>query len=307
MRKIILGLLMVLLFSESLIAQCDMCGGAGGGSYFGILPQFRKNFVGLRYQNSSFSTQHLPPLLSNEPPTFSQETFNSIELWGRFYPHPRVQVFAFLPYHVMSQRLPAGQAHRQGLGDAMVLANYVLFDTGDSSKTDWKQTVLVGGGVKLPTGSWHREAQSNDAMLTPNLRPGSGSTDFLANMIYTIRYKQAGVNMDMVYRYNTSNPDRYKFGNRLTTSARFFKWFETCDISLLPHAGMTYDYAAMDHTGVYTNPISGGQLLSATLGLDLYFQRWSGGISYTKPLAQNLAGGKITADASINTHLIFMF
>src|SRR5688572_32202916 len=96
------------------VQACDACG-CGVGSYqFGILPQQNKNFVGIRYQAKSDETT---PFHGSQ----SKEEFQTMEIWGRFYPLKKVQVLALLPYNFNRQETDGKPTELQGLGDGLVL------------------------------------------------------------------------------------------------------------------------------------------------------------------------------------------
>ena len=98
-KKIALFSLGSLLFLGSGKAfACDACG-CGVGSYqFGILPQQTKNFVGIRYQTKSDESTPYHDLQT-------KEQFQSIEIWGRFYPLKKVQVLALVPVNYNRQEI----------------------------------------------------------------------------------------------------------------------------------------------------------------------------------------------------------
>lgn len=89
--------------SSSAVLGCDICNSSAGGNLMVILPQFGNHFVGLRYQHSGFRSTHVPSLLAEGAGGASRETFHTMELFGRYYPHPRVQLMGFVPYRVSHQ------------------------------------------------------------------------------------------------------------------------------------------------------------------------------------------------------------
>ena len=63
--------LLLIFISFSAAEACDVCGCSLGGNYFGILPMFNKNFVGIRWSQAEFHsyiapTQYLAAQQSND-------------------------------------------------------------------------------------------------------------------------------------------------------------------------------------------------------------------------------------------------
>ena len=101
----------------------------------------------------------------------------------------------------------------KGLGDIVISANYNLINTYDSADHFFKHNLLIGGGLKLPTGEFR--AIENGLTVNQNFQLGTGSLDFLFNFIYTVRRKNLGLNTELSYSRNTTNKDEYKFGNAM--------------------------------------------------------------------------------------------
>jgi len=97
------------------------------------------------------------------------------------------------------------------LGDAVFLANYRIVDHS-SSNNKFRQTVVGGIGIKLPTGSYHYEEGSEKEVDNPNFQAGTGSTDFLLNGSYSLRYGKFAVSTGVAYKMNTTNKEDYHFG-----------------------------------------------------------------------------------------------
>jgi hypothetical protein len=56
MKQTGLLLVLVLLLAPSKLRACDICGCGVGSYYLGILPEFKKRFIGLRYQHKGLIT-----------------------------------------------------------------------------------------------------------------------------------------------------------------------------------------------------------------------------------------------------------
>lgn len=302
MRKIlfIISILQLLVVHAN---ACDMCN-ANSCNYVGILPQFQKNFVGLRWNNSNFVSQPMPSILQKQDINM-QEKFNTVNLWGRFYPVKRVQLFVFVPFHDFQEAQQQQVTQSQGLGDISVSAFYTLINTGDSMTCNVKHTLLLGGGLKLPTGKFDNTAMED--AVSSALQNGSGSVDFPLHVMYTIRYKKVGCNVDVNYSFNTMNKDDYRYGNRFGSSLKIFYWKNLGAFSLLPNTGIMYEQTEKDVKGHFYQLYSGGTITLLTAGMESYYKNLSLGFSFQQPLAQNLSNNLVTSKYRILLNVTVMF
>src|SRR6476659_4700501 len=135
-----------LCFSLLQTFACDICGCSSGNYFIGLLPQFRKHFIGTRYTFRSY-TSHV----AGDASQFSHDFYQTVELWGGMNVGRKWQVMAFVPYNINKQNSDDGLNHSSGLGDITVIGNYKLLDTRTGTKKgDWlSQQLFIGGGVKL--------------------------------------------------------------------------------------------------------------------------------------------------------------
>ncbi|KAA9345835.1 hypothetical protein [Adhaeribacter soli] len=300
LKKIaLLGLFGLLIAGAQVAKACDACG-CGVGSYqFGILPQQSKNFVGIRYQQKSDKTTPIHADLQSE------ESFRTTEIWGRFYPLKKVQVLALLPYNFNEQKTLEKTTRVQGLGDALVLVNYNLVNNTDSLYQKVKHNLFVGGGVKLPTGHYERKVE--DSELNPNLQLGSGSFDFVANAMYTVRYDKIGLNTNATYKYNTENKNEFLFGNKFGAGTVLFAVLKVKETAIMPNAGFSTEITGKDFTYGAELLESGGYVNFASVGSEFYLTKLSAGLTFQKPVSQNLSEGYVKTGNRLLTHLTFMF
>ena len=88
---------LLLLITAQRATACDLCGcGAGGDYAFGILPQFHRNMVGLRYAYRQYASTH-PIDLSQATPTTTAEQYQTLDIVGRWYLAPRLLLQANVP------------------------------------------------------------------------------------------------------------------------------------------------------------------------------------------------------------------
>lgn len=303
--KCIYALLISLAISTSSFA-CEICGCAINGYHFGILPQFKKNLFGVRYNYRSFQSQHLISEQLFIKGNTSTEFYNSVDIWGRFFVGKKIQLFAFVPFNQFVQNEEGIKTKASGLGDITIAANYTLYNDAANKEKLFKQTLLVGGGIKLPTGKF--ATVSGNEVLNPNMNTGTGSIDYLVNTIYNCRYKRVGLNADANYRINSTNNDEFQYGNRFTTSAKFFYWKDVGKkTTLLPNAGIMYEYAAKDKHYTEKQNFSGGDITYLTTGLEVYTGKINIGCTYNHPLAQNLSRGLVTNKDQVSVNVSYMF
>lgn len=285
---------------------CDICGCSINGYHYGILPQFRKNIIGVNYSYRSFSSQHLISetlyILGNR----STEYYNTAELWGRMQVGKRLQLYAFVPVNHYIQREAGTSSKTSGLGDITLAANYILYNSAPQRDKRFKQTLLAGGGIKLPSGKFNNPKTGDE--LNPSMNTGTGSIDYLAQVIYQCRYGRAGLNTDMNYRVNSNNSRDFRFGNRLTTAARLFYWKDIGkQATLLPNAGILYEHAEKDHHQGEVQAFSGGHITQLVAGLECYRGRLNLGVTYNHPLSQQLSQGLVVMNDQCSVHVNIVF
>jgi hypothetical protein len=291
-------------FTASTSFACDLCGCGNGGSFWGIMPQSHKSFVGLRYGYRSYDS-HL-----NSINLQTQEQFWKTELWARVYPLKKIQVLAFIPYNFNKQTIlkTKKELDIQGIGDISVLINYNLINTvTDTIQHKFYHNLLVGSGLKLPTGRYKYDYLSDNEVANPNFQLGTGSTDFTVNLFYTLRYKKWGLNADFSYKMNSQNSNEYRFGNRINSNISAIHFVNvTPSLMLIPNVGLAYENAAYDVDANIKNTRTGGDALLGSFGLESYYQKISAGINYQCPIAQNLSNGELKTNSRVNVHFTIM-
>lgn len=292
---------------------CDVCGCGVGSYYLGILPNFNKRFIGLRYNQNRLIT-HLGPN-GNHTPNSADETYRTMEIWGAWNFGERWRMMAIIPYSfneraIGNQGLETGS--KNGLGDVVLMGHYKLFDNMSTTRNSklLVQSLWIGGGVKAPTGAYDRSEQSSAEMGAPNtFQLGTASTDFLINAAYDIRLMDLGLNINATYKINTENKHDYRYANKLAVNGLVYYKFNIQDkVRLSPNAGVLYETQPKD---VLYNRFdvaqSGGHSAMGIVGLEANMGRVSIGGNFQAPINQNLADGRIEAKSRIMTHVSFSF
>jgi hypothetical protein len=297
MRRIFFSAFFLSAFLSTTLnsAACDLCGSAQGGANFGILPQFYKNFIGLNFYHRDFSSNH--SRLGSA--SVSAERFKTIELRGRIHLNKKVQLFFLAPVN-FNQQTESGQTiNFSGPGDLTIFANYNIYNNGDSVQKRWKHNFQIGGGLKFPTGKFN--SLDERKILNPNLQPGSGTTDLIFDAIYTVRFKNFGINSNAFYFLKTTNSNNFKFGNRLNFSGSLFYWHKVNSISLLPGIGLVFENSRKDTHNSFIITESGGTTLLTNFGLDFYCKNIAVNANFQVPFFQNnpIIQTKIRTGASV--------
>lgn len=298
MQRIII-LCVFIVLNQSSIKACNVCSCTSMGNSIGILPQFKSHFIGIRETYRQFESVHPVSILSPIA-TKSQERYYNSELWGRWYPHPKIQVFGFIPFNRFSKTENQVSTTIQGLGDISVLANYILLNTGDSSSNKFKQALSIGSGFKFASGRYNSSEFANFQL-------GTGSKDILFNASYTIRYQKLGVMSEFNYRLNGNNSSTYQFGNKLSINERFFYFLNLKKLALMAYSGYTFEKSNPDNLNKIKQSYTGGTARYFQVGMDAYKGKFQLGVSSIIPIQQNLGEGQIKEFPRIQINTIFYF
>ena len=293
----------------TLASACDICGCGVGGSYIGILPEFTKRIVGIRYRYNSLYSH----IGAGGATTYltAHEHYSTAELWGGFMIRKKFMVMATLPYAFNDRNNQGVTQTKNGIGDISINGYYQLLNkrnTVFSGKKLLVQSFWIGGGIKLPTGEYNPKDKSVLANNTNLFQLGTASVDYTVNAMYDIRLQDAGINIAASYKMNGTNKYHYSYGNKLNTTAQFYyKWRIKNKITIAPNAGLMYETSGRDRDNGFSVDLSGGHLLAGTAGLEAVYKRVVAGINFQTPLAQNLAGGFVKANNRAMVHVGFVF
>lgn len=298
--------LIIFLCSVGYTMACDICGCGVGSSYIGILPEFNSKIFGVRYRYSSLLT-HIGSDGVNTYLT-SREHYRTAELWGGWNITPRIRLMLNVPVN-FNERINQGERFtKSGIGDVSVSGYYQLLNSRKTVHTDklLVQSLLLGAGVKLPTGKYNPADKGNTNDNANLFQLGTGSVDFMLNAMYDIRLQDAGINMMASYKINTTNKYDYMYGNKLNLSTQAYYKFRIKEkVLLAPNAGILYETARKDLDGKYAADVSGGNILMGTIGLETGYKKIAIGANWQTPFSQNLANGFVKAGNRMMVHIAF--
>lgn len=284
---------------------CDICGCSINGSYFGLLPQYRKHFLGLRTNYRSYQIKH-PPLFAGEKLIYSNDLALSTEIWGKYQVNNKWQLLVAIPYQYNERKEESIKLTSHGLSDVTLNGMITIWRTSDSVKSNYRHSILLGAGVKIPTGS-HHDTIVYKGLRLPGFQIGTGSWDFPLSFLYTLKRKSLGLNMEMTYLFNTKNRYGYQMGNRFSSALRFFYWKYEPSMSFLPQIGFSYESFLQDKKENQWVRYTGGNAVWSLSGIDIYKGRWGLGFSAWYPVYQNMGEQYIKMLPRLQTQLLFLF
>ena len=298
----------VMLSVPSITYACDICGCGVGSYYIGILPEFKKRFIGLRYQYKGL-TSHISPDGSYSYLT-SMEKYQTMELWGAYNLGKRFRILGFIPYNINERINQDISTMKSGLGDIALVGYYKLFSTSASMGKEkiMVHSLWIGAGVKLATGLYDPTEKTGGSGDQNNFQLGTGSTDFTLNAMYDLRIMDAGININGGYKINTVNQYSYQYGNKFTVNLlAYYKFNVKNKIIIAPNSGILYDNAAQDRNHSSTVAESGGYSMMGTIGTEISLKKIGIGGNFQVPVSQNLSSGTVRAGNRLMIHASFSF
>lgn len=301
--RTIITLAFLLFIIPNTAYTCDVCGCGFSSNYMGISPEYRANNIGLRYSLGSTHSKHLPSLYNTQ--TTSDETFNSMELLGRYYVGNRLMLQGIVPFHYFHKTVSDGTTNElKGLGDISVLANYLLINTGDSMVHRSRHLLQFGGGVKTHTG---KSNNLLDNVVNPNFQLGTGALAFIVNGLYTFRYKNWGNTIEAAYQYHLTNRHDFQFGQRYTFSEKIFYWKRWRLYSFVPNVGVWYDHSQQIKEKGEIVKQSGGTLVNLQPGIEVFRKRLAFSASMQIPVYTDLSSGYLTMNNKFFAAVFYNF
>ena len=284
------------IHSFAFFDDCDACGCSANGGSMGFSSMLNQNFVGIRYFHQSYKSRD--GVFNNSP--WIDENFNTAQIWARIPVSKKIEITALLPYHFHRRIKTDDTQNIDGMGDITVMAFYSLLESKIDSSATFGHRILVGGGVKAPTGKYD---SANNGSINPSFQVGTGSWDYSIASEYIIRRKKLGLNTTLNYIFKTKNDQNYKFGDQFNYGSTLFYTTEIRKLSVVPQigiAGETYT-ANQDHNEDV--PLTQGDIFFGKVGLEIGFKKFSTGINAMLPIKQHLTGGRVEANYRLAVHL----
>lgn len=284
-------LLMAMLFVITTVISfaCDICGSASSAFSVGMLPTSKHHFIGLRSTVRWFESQPAPD--GHGYRGISSQLFTSSELFGRYKLGKRIQLQGFIPY-VINQKTDSVVTTIHGLGDVVVMGNFVFIDNMDSTSKKIRHSGTVGIGVKAPTGKFFKLGFEEINML-----PGTGAVDLMANVNYSVQFNKIGLQNETGFTYKTTNKYKYRFGNALSvTQLVYYRVDLNNGLKIIPQLGLNYlhNWKDMKNGILSEDTFNGGNLLNGQVSVFVIYKSWGVSLQVQIPLIQQLNRGYVS-------------
>jgi len=236
------------------------------------------------------------------------EEFNSYDITLNVYLHPKWQLNMstyFADNYIKQNDSIIGNVG--GIGDINLLVKYQLFNSQNNCDTTMKNMLVhrltLGAGITLPTGNYNKqtvtgfetEFKPNTILgtpiteLDPHMQAGTGSFGYLFLAEYLLKFNSFGINLNATYKLNTTNKNEFKFANRINSNIALFSLIKISKkIKIMPQTGLSYEQSKRDTYQDAPFMDSGGTVLFANVGLNIFYDKLRFGVTYYQPTYQSL-------------------
>lgn len=273
------------LIPTTALFACDLCGCSSAGAQLGVLPQYNRSFLGMRYQFTGF--QHLNVLESTiGDARVLEDDYHTIEAWSRIMLTPKDQLLVSVPFVIKTRFRTDTETQVQGIGDISLLYNRILYQY---DVTPWSYQWSAGFGARLPTGKY-RQRNASLQMLPIGMQIGTGGWAIPVFTQFGARYNSVGLLGEFFAQFHSENESSYQLGNYYQGGLYMIYYTVWKEVMLMPHVGMRLESSSNDLEFEETVIHTGGSRWAAQFGVDSYWKDWHLGFRYTAPVSQNLQG-----------------
>ena len=242
-----------------------------GYQEFGQRPHFRPDGARIAFPTSRNSDNGYAHSHHGDPTDF--EAFRVLELRGKYFLSQRVELNAFVPYVMNTSQINGRQLNSSGVGDVTVFAGYHLIRAIETAGV--QSRLIVGGGVKLPTGEFRRTNAAGRRYPLLN-QVGTGTTDGFVYANYIGGFHSLGLSVNSSYRVSSENA----FSNSLapstaTFASLFYRIPLGTDWQVYPSAQFFYEKTNGE---MLDGQLTGEHAMNNALlgpGLDVYYKNVS--------------------------------
>ena len=304
MRKLVLSFI-ILVFGIIELSACDVCGCGNNGNYIGILPEFQKRLLGLRYRSNSLRTH----LGQNGRDTYltTQEVYNTLEVWSSYKISKKLNLVYFIPFNFNAKETSTGNSTINGLGDVGITTFYSVFkkNTLTSFNKVFIHELRLAAGLKLPTGKYKN---LHDGLTSQLFTLGTGSVDLSLGAVYEARLNNTGINLSANIKQNSKNNQGYQYGSKFQTNIQVYqKIFIEESYAVSPNFGVQMERTSKDYLNNSMVDNTGGSLTTGSIGVEIKMKNIFIGVNYQIPIYQHIANDMIKANSRSMVHVSYSF
>lgn len=213
------------------------------------------------------------------------ESYKHIELRGRYFIHERFQVGFVLPLVNNKAKSLGSKANVWGIGDISLCIGYRVIQSPVEKK--YRQRMLVGLGVKLPTGSSNSTFDDGDR-LPLRMQPGSGSYDAVAMLTYTTSWNAWRFGLTSYNRFSSQNAYYEQMAPMTNNTLIVARVFGKGSCQFYPQLQVYQEFTqGMWENGYLIAGTRMNNLISGP-GLEVYCKKFGFGVSAQFPLYQEV-------------------
>jgi hypothetical protein len=291
MKRILLAIVVAMAVQGA--SACDFCGmGVSNNDPF-VFPHLHKRYAGINYLYRSYR-------VTGDDGLGSTECYQTWLLAAQFSLGKRVQLYVSLPLQSNNGEDYFSRQRRSGVGDASFSINYKILEKEKGLNS---QVLTVGAGVKLPTGT-------NTAMKSAeeqNFQLGTGSFDYSFNTSYTFTHRSWMFGANASYKYNTANATGFRFGDIITNAVTVAYRYDATRFSVSPYLQLRQEWQLANADDHVLQSHTAGNAFYTSLGADASFNKISWGVAMQLAPVQQLAGGNVSVNPGVSTHISFIF
>lgn len=270
-RRLYLILAFVGLGQMLPLHACDVCGCVSSSGYTGFIQGMQGHMIGARTRFQHF--RHPASSFHETGQVQVREDLQvALDVWGRWQPHARWQVWATLPvkHHVRLDE--EGWSGATGLGDGQLSFLWEAVkkeDTAKSSVFRW----WLGGGVQLPTG--RMGLRDRFGLLFPMwFQPGTGVFGLMAQSTALWQKDAWGVQSDVRVKHSFAHMNGDQPGLQGGLNLMAFRSFTRETGTWMPQLGFGLDFFEKDRVNGVRDDASGGLFGFGQVGLDWMGRNW---------------------------------
>lgn len=254
--------------------------------------------------NSLPQPQHGGDLPHNQ--TFSEkdyELYQVYELRAKYFIHPRIEINTIAPVNQIKSLIQQEYMEHVGLGDISFFGGYHAIKKIEEPVL--QQRLIIGAGVKIPTGNYYAENKGKRIDLL--LQPGTGSIDYFGYFNYILGYKKVGFSTLALVKWNGNNYYKEQLMPSVATYGSFFYKILYKNWTIIPSAQAYYEYT--NGLKINNKKVDGTEMNSLIIGpgLDVFYKNISFNFAFQRSIFDRAAVGNLNGAGRLIAGITYNF